>query len=125
MPTVLVVDDDAAVRDLLAMVLRSDGFTVLTAKNGSEALKISQSGLQRFDLLVSDIEMPDIDGKRLASAIRAEHPSLPVLFMSGCGRYIDAVSLPISAFLSKPLHLAVFLEVVRQLVSNRPQHAAA
>jgi DNA-binding NtrC family response regulator len=124
-PTVLIVDDDAPVRDMLAMVLRSDGFTVLTAKNGNEALRIAHLGSQPFDLLVSDLEMPGIDGEHLASAIRDEHPSLPVLLISGCGRLIDVPSLPICGFFSKPLHLPAFLKAVRRLIAKRPKSAAA
>lgn len=125
MPTILVVDDDAPIREMLAMILRSDGFAVVTAQNGDEALRISHTRERHIDLVISDLEMPGIDGAHLASEIRSEHPSLPVLLISGSGRHTDAASLPISGFLSKPFRLPEFLKTVRQLISKQPQHAAA
>ncbi|MCZ7651790.1 MAG: PAS domain S-box protein [Thermoanaerobaculia bacterium] len=80
--TVLLVEDERSVRELLATALREAGFTVLEAGDGEEALGLAL-GDGRIDLLLSDIRMPRLGGGELAAALRTSHPGLRVLFMSG------------------------------------------
>jgi PAS domain S-box-containing protein len=79
---VLVVEDDAVVRMIVVEVLHEAGYSPLEAADGAAALRILQSP-QRVDLLVTDVGLPDINGRQLADAGRAERPSLKVLFMTG------------------------------------------
>jgi len=81
--TVLLVEDDAAVRQLTSQILIRAGFTVLEASNGYRALKLIEQHAAPIDLLLTDIVMPGLDGVQLAGAIRARHPTIPIVYMSG------------------------------------------
>lgn len=80
--TVLVVDDEAAVRMLVVETLQDLGYAALEASDGAAGLRILQSGVP-IDLLVTDVGMPGLNGRQLADAARAIHPQLRVLFMTG------------------------------------------
>jgi hypothetical protein len=81
--TVLVVEDEQAVRDLTVRILRQLGYTILTASSGAEALEISQSHTGHIDLLLTDVVMPNMSGRQLADHLRAARPDTKVLFLSG------------------------------------------
>ena len=81
--TVLVVDDEDDVRRLMVDVLRLGAYVVLEARDGEHALEIAQRHGGPIDLLVSDIVMPRLTGLELADRLRARHPELKILFMSG------------------------------------------
>jgi PAS domain S-box-containing protein len=81
--TVLVVEDEEALRGLTRELLESNGFAVLTAGSGAEALDLSRSHQGPIDLLLTDVVMPGFSGKVLADLLVRERPSLPVVFMSG------------------------------------------
>ena len=115
MPTVLVVDDQSAIRNLLALILEREGFSVLTAECGREALSVSRKHLKDIDLLVSDISMPGMDGPTLARNLVAENPGLPVLLISGCCDDAQIGSCRPFKFLPKPLNLTTFLDTVQSL----------
>lgn len=83
MATVLVVDDDTAIRELVAMILKMSGHGVLLASNGLEALMVYSSYRSRLDLILTDIDMPQMNGIELVARIRALDPSKKVLVMSG------------------------------------------
>ncbi|ODR97197.1 hypothetical protein AUC70_13120 [Methyloceanibacter stevinii] len=82
-PRVLLVDDGQFFRDMLAPLLRGSGYAVTTASSGQEALDLKEAGI-RFDIVVSDIEMPGMDGLELARAIRADSAwdSVPLIGLS-------------------------------------------
>jgi two-component system cell cycle sensor histidine kinase/response regulator CckA len=81
--TVLVVDDQDDVRQLLVDVLRIGAYNVLEARDGDHALELADSLTAPLDLLVTDIVMPGMTGMEIADRLRARHPALKVLFMSG------------------------------------------
>src|SRR5215468_10987464 len=83
MATVLVVDDDEGVRNITAMILKQKGHDILQASNGLEALMIYSSYRQKIDLVLTDVDMPQINGLELAARIRARDPSKKILLMSG------------------------------------------
>lgn len=112
---VLLVDDDAGIRNLLARVLSTIGCTVATASDGVEALAVASS--QSFDLVISDVVMPNLDGVQLAARLRTEQPHLPVLLMSGFSdALVDTALPPGTTFLPKPIDIARFTGAVRQLL---------
>jgi two-component system chemotaxis response regulator CheY len=85
--TVLVVDDEEAIRILIQEWLLKAGHVVQTADSGKEALLLA--GKTRFDLVVTDVLMPDGDGLELIGALKTALPSVRVLAISGGGRYIE------------------------------------
>ena len=80
--TVLIVDDEAAVRRLVARSLAGLGFAIKEAEHGAAALRILASA-EPIHLVISDIHMPTMDGLTLARELRATRPLLPILFMTG------------------------------------------
>ncbi len=81
--TLLVVDDEPVVLDVLTAVLTSRGYSVLPAHNAVEALQLFRSHHGPIDLLLTDVVMPDMTGPDLADALAREQPGLKVLFIAG------------------------------------------
>lgn len=101
MATVLVVDDDAGVRQIVGMILKQNGHEVLWASNGLEALMVYTSYRSRLDLVLTDVDMPQMNGIELATRIRASDPSKKILLMTG--RPLDDLEWPEDCpMLSKP-----------------------
>lgn len=112
-PTVLVADDDAAVRGFVAAVLRANGYRVLEAQTGDEALRFVAEELA---LLVADLVMPPEGGLELADAMRRQIPGLKVLFISGYG-VLSGPSNTADPVLGKPFSPADLLLRVAELVA--------
>ncbi|MFO0592800.1 MAG: PAS domain S-box protein [Polyangiaceae bacterium] len=119
--TVLVVEDQEAVRALAAHVLRSCGYAVLEASNGLAALEIARGHAGPIDLLVSDVVMPHLGGRDLATRLLAERPACKVLFLSG---YTDDALIHHGvleaeyAFLQKPFTPSLLARKVRKVLSE-------
>lgn len=101
---VLVVDDDPVVGKSFKRVLSSKGYSVITALNAAEALERMRR--DEYDLVVTDIKMPGMDGLELAETVKARRPWTPVLIVTGYGTAADetrAKAAGVTAFLHKPL----------------------
>ena len=83
MPRVLIVDDEASMRMLVARAVAMDGHEMVTAEDGAEALEILGNEQGAFDLLLTDIQMPVMDGIALALAAARDFPELTILLMTG------------------------------------------
>ncbi len=83
MPRVLIADDEEAMRLLVARAIAMDGHEIVTAEDGAEALEILTREEGAFDLLLTDIKMPVMDGIALALAVARDFPRLTVLMMTG------------------------------------------
>jgi len=82
--TILVLEDDISVRHISVRMLRDLGYEVIEAANGSDARRLlSENGGRRVDLLLTDLVMPQVSGRRFADSLRAAHPNIKVLFISG------------------------------------------
>jgi len=98
--TILIVDDEAIIRDVLSLILRRAGYHVLVASGGKEALQLLRATGESIGLAVLDLVMPEIGGVRLLSRLREIQPGMRALFMSG---YQTPLGLPAgSEFLTKP-----------------------
>jgi two-component system cell cycle sensor histidine kinase/response regulator CckA len=111
-PRVLVVDDEPQVCSMVASMLREEGFSVVTAGSGPDAIALSRSHVG-FDLLLTDVSMPGMDGPTLVEELRAAEPDLPVIFMSGNCDGASLRSLAPIRFLAKPFSLDNLLRTVR------------
>jgi two-component system cell cycle sensor histidine kinase/response regulator CckA len=119
--TVLLVEDEAGVRELAAQILGAQGYQVLTAANGSEALRISGEHDGPIHLLLTDLVMPQMSGKELAEQLGSRRPEMRVLYMSGYtedGIVQRRVIAGQVAFLSKPLTEESLIEKVRAVLDN-------
>ena len=121
----LVVDDDSDLLRLLAMRLQATGYDVATAD--SVAAARSRLGVERFDLVVSDVRLPDGDGLALFEDIRRQHPALPVILLTAHGTIPDAVeatALGVAGYLTKPFDSQALLQGIRQALQRAgPTHA--
>src|SRR5690348_1070857 len=104
--TILVVDDEPSLRQLIARQLRSEGYTVLEAGYGMEALRVARSSAKPIDLVLSDIVMPGMIGTELAQRLVDEHPGIRVVLMSA--HTVSELAAPLGRpgsipVLSKPL----------------------
>jgi PAS domain S-box-containing protein len=118
--TILVVEDDAAGRELVKRALESHGYRVLAAADAREALAIRDAG-EPIDALVSDLVMPGMGGRDLAAAIEGDRSGLPVLFMSGYSEDFAAgrgVLGPGAAFIQKPFALTDLVHRLRTLLDE-------
>ena len=114
--TILLVEDDTAVRGFARRVLAAQGYTVLEAGNGIAALGLAAQHAAAIDLLVTDVVMPGLNGRVLADRLRASRPDLPVLYVSGFPeKHLDEPELvgPHVAFLQKPYSADAIARAVR------------
>ena len=119
---ILIVEDEVAVRRMAGRALAAQGYTVLEAENGAEALAILARTEGPVDLVVTDVVMPILNGRELSERLAAERPGLPVLFMSG---YTDDDVIrrglldPGAPFLQKPFMAVDLGRKVREVLDKR------
>ncbi|WP_327459539.1 hybrid sensor histidine kinase/response regulator [Sphingomonas sp.] len=118
--TILLVEDEAMVRAVAERALTRQGYKVVTAGNGEEALECLEAG-ESFDLLISDVVMPTMDGPTLVRHARAKYPELPILFMSGYAEEQLRKSIDIEnvAFLPKPFSVQQLAEAARAALAAK------
>jgi len=119
--TVLVVEDQQSVRGFVQSLLKLNGYHVLEAADGIEALRICRQHPGEIQLLVTDVVMPGMSGRELAEQLAVEQPSIKVLYMSG---YTDdtvvhaGVAQAGMAFLQKPFSPTTFTHKVREVLDQ-------
>ena len=113
-PTILVVEDDAIVRMLIVDVLEELEFTVVEAADAEEALKKVEDTDQVIDLMMTDVGLPDMDGKQLATKVRELRPALPILFASGYAENIDVP--PGMQVIAKPFSIDQLRDKVKSML---------
>jgi CheY-like chemotaxis protein len=115
MYSVLVIDDEELVVELIGKALTKFGYNVETAKGGQEGLRIFEKRL--FDLVITDIRMPDVDGFGVARHIRnSERPYTPIIGISATSYFEDEKAF--DSFLSKPFDIQSLLQIVKDLTSH-------
>src|SRR5262249_51448992 len=121
--TVLLVEDEEAVRKLARAVLEASHYTVLEARDGSEALQVSANWRDPIHLLLTDVLMPHMNGRQLADQLAPARPQLKVLYMSG---YTDDTIVrqpvfgPDNHFLQKPFTTRQLVHKVREVLDGNP-----
>jgi two-component system cell cycle sensor histidine kinase/response regulator CckA len=119
--TVLVVDDEEAVRKFVERVVRDAGFTTATAADGPHAIEVAAK-LEAFDLLVTDLMMPQMTGDELARRLRQNEPRLKVLYLTGYSDRLFKEKVTLwedEAFLDKPCSVKGLREAVSLLLFGR------
>ncbi len=121
--TILVVEDDETVRQVVVETLANHGYHIIEAINGSEALEIYSLNSQQIDLIISDVVMPQMDGKKFREKILETNPNCKFIFMSG---YTDTSvmgfdELDAVDFLQKPFKLTELLRKIRFIFNKTSQ----
>jgi two-component system cell cycle sensor histidine kinase/response regulator CckA len=116
--TILLVEDEDMVRTVAERALSRQGYKVLTAADGEQALEVLAGG-EPIDLMISDVVMPNMDGPTMVGHARRTHPNLPVLFMSGYAEEQLRKSIDIAnvAFLPKPFSVSQLAEAARDTLA--------
>ncbi len=120
--TIMVVEDEAGIRALVRKILRRQGYQVLEASNGDEALIVCREHSGTLDLLITDVMMPQMGGRELVDRLREQCRDMKVLYVSG---YTDDSSIyagnfpPGTAFLQKPFTLGSLLDKVKEVLATK------
>ena len=115
MPRILIVDDEAGMREFLSILLEREGFEVACAKDGQEALDAVRKG--HFDLIISDLKMPAVDGVRLLDGVQKLRPETPVILITAhasAESAIEAMKLGAFDYLTKPFRV----EEIRPIIAR-------
>lgn len=118
---ILVVDDEAPIRELLASYFEKQGYQVSTAATAAEALRLTEGA--GFDLIILDVVLTDADGLEVLGTLKQSHPALPVIIMTGIG-FDDALLKEArrkgaSSYVSKTLPLNKLLAEVQGILGTR------
>jgi CheY-like chemotaxis protein len=119
--TILLVDDELTDLDVGARMLRRQGYAVLTAASGPEAMRAMEGHVGTVDLLITDVRMPEMSGPDLALSLSPRYPNLRVLFCSGFvddPRLRDYIGHTGVHFLGKPYSIAQLTEIVARLLAT-------
>jgi two-component system cell cycle sensor histidine kinase/response regulator CckA len=118
--TILVTEDEGAIRDLLKNVLSEQGYRVITAADGAEALDLVRQNDGEIDLVITDVVMPNLSGPEMVQRLQADRPDTKVIFMSG---YAKQGSLAViedkkAEILEKPFSPQIILTMVRKVLDR-------
>ncbi len=114
--TILLVEDEAAVRELAALVLEERGYHLLKAANGQQALELAGGWPKQIDLLLTDTVMPVMGGKELVQQIKSNYPDIKIIFFSGYAG--ENVGSQDAVFIQKPFVLRELVETVRKVLDG-------
>jgi len=118
---ILVVDDEAPIRELLSTYLGKYGYEIVVAANGKEAQRLTDE--EALNLVIMDIVLPDADGMEVLSAVKQNHPNLPVIMLTGIGfdeeLLQEAQQRGAVGYISKTLPLDQLLMEVRRVLSYK------
>ncbi len=115
--TILLVDDEPAIRQMLSRLMAGEGYTVVQAINGAEALELA-SHLD-FDLVLLDLSMPGVDGWDIFEQITSKKPLLPVIIITARpNQRFTALAAGVGALMEKPLDLQKLMLTIRQLLDE-------
>ena len=121
---ILFVDDEPLLRELLKEILEHDGHAVELADGGQAGLDAFRAAKQRgetFDVVVTDLGMPRLDGRQLAQILKSESPATPIIMMTGWGTLIKGEDLPtqVDSMLNKPPRIGELQEALRKVTQRR------
>jgi CheY-like chemotaxis protein len=121
--TILLVEDDAALRRLAGVVLTKHGYRVVEAGNGPDALRVADNRIHQIDLLLTDMVMPEgMSGQQLAARLQMLKPEMKVIFMSGYSAELAGRELTLCEgqnVLQKPVSTRQILDTVRQCLDQK------
>jgi two-component system cell cycle sensor histidine kinase/response regulator CckA len=120
--TLLLVEDEAAVRSSARRLLERHGYEVVEARHGRDALRILDEGGRKIDLVITDLVMPEMGGREMVERVRAHHPAMKVLFMSGYSERAvtsDGTMPPATGFVEKPFTVEQLIRRTREILDGQ------
>ncbi len=119
---VLVVDDEQNSREGLSKILTKEGYKVHIAEDGEKALQEAED--YKFDLIITDLRMPDMDGIEVLKKVREKNKSIGVVIVTAYGEvnsYLTAMNLGAFEYLNKPIHLEELRRVIKKALEETPK----
>jgi len=119
--SILVVDDELLIRDLLYDFFSGHGWQIAVAENGEKALEVMRA--RKIDVVLTDIKMPEMDGLALASRLRDSHPEIPVVLMTGFPSVESAVAAlraKAEDYIIKPFNINQLYKLIESKVMPEP-----
>jgi DNA-binding NtrC family response regulator len=117
--SILVVDDELLIRDLLYDFFHGQGWEIALAENGEKALRIIES--RKIDLVLTDLKMPDMDGMTLTKQLRESHPEIPVVVMTGypsVDSAVEALRSKVADYIVKPFNINRLYKVIEAQIKE-------
>jgi DNA-binding NtrC family response regulator len=117
--SILVVDDELLIRDLLYDFFHGQGWEIALAENGEKALRIIES--KKVDLVLTDLKMPDMDGMTLTKQLRESHPEIPVVVMTGypsVDSAVEALRSKVADYIVKPFNINRLYKVIEAQINE-------
>lgn len=122
MATILVVDDDPSLREVLQAFLGEEGYTILLAESGEEALRLCRTHEGDIHVMITDLSMPGMDGIVLAKAVKEFRPHMSVMFSSAGLNQDNIDILPYgTVFIEKPFTLVTMEKALLKILASRQQ----
>ena len=123
-PSILLVDDDPAIRQILSLLLEDEGYSVLTAADGTEAIEFAQTTM--FDLALLDFNMPVSDHWETLNQLSIKNPLLPIILISTrLNQSFPVLASGVGAFLEKPLNFVELFHTIHRLLEEPPESRLA
>jgi DNA-binding NtrC family response regulator len=126
MKTILVVDNTSAGRDRVVESLSGCGYEVIAVQTGADALSALRNG-DKVDLVISEYQIPDMDGIAFVTSVKTFFPGLPVIMVTACSSietYIKSLSLGVFEYMNKPIMAHELKKVVKAAMKTSPQDNA-
>lgn len=121
-PSILIVEDDANIRETLSTILQQKGYNTDTAKNGKEAIQKSKAKF--FNLALLDIKLPDIEGTKLLTKIHEKHPKTVKIMITGypsLENAVEALNLGAEAYIIKPVKPQKLLALIKEKLEKQKE----
>jgi len=121
-PSILIVDDELLIRDLLYDFFSEQGWSISVADNGEKALAMLKE--RTVDLVLTDIKMPQMDGLTLSGRMKEEYPEIPVVLMTGypsIDSAIQAIRTRVADYIVKPFNINQLFRVIQEKLEEREQ----
>jgi len=115
--TILVIDDDPGVAQVLELMLDQLGFEVTVVNNGEEALDAFFSG--DYDLVISDVYMPGMSGQEVARAVKEAKAGVPVILITGWGLQLDSSEMGVDGMIAKPFKKETLSQLINNVLTDR------